>query len=95
MSLAGPLFGLRSEESTGNGGCFVARPQTELLCMTVKRVLSFEDSRKCQTPAASPAEPGGLLRAARSPPWPSGPTLEDGQLLPKLQVLCNEATAAL
>jgi hypothetical protein len=36
--------------------------------------------------------PDEAIRGAE--PWPSSPTLEDGQLLSKRQVLCNEVTAA-
>ena len=37
--------------------------------------------------------PDEAIRGAE--PWPSSPTLEDGQLLSKRQVLCNEVTAAV
>ncbi len=36
--------------------------------------------------------PDEAIRGAE--PWPSSPTLEDGQLLSKRQVLCDEVTAA-
>jgi hypothetical protein len=37
--------------------------------------------------------PDEAIRGAE--PWPSSPTLEDGQLLSKRQVLGNEVTAAV
>jgi len=36
--------------------------------------------------------PDEAIRGAE--PWPSSATLEDGQLLSKRQILCNEVTAA-